>query len=89
MALTANTPHIVFERLQEQSEIPLVSIIEATKDEAIRSDKHKLGLLGTIFTMTGDFYKAPFLDSNIEIITPQTDEMEFINNKISTELERF
>ena len=86
-ALTANTPHIVFERLQEQSEIPLVSIIAATRDEAIRSGKHKLGLLGTIFTMTGEIYKAPFHDSNIEIITPQMEEMKFINDKISTELE--
>lgn len=86
-ALSANTPHIVFDRLQEKSTIPLVSIIETTCDEAIRLNKKKIGLLGTIFTMTGDFFKTPFIENNIEIIVPTKDEMTFINNKISSELE--
>lgn len=86
-ALSANTPHIVFDRLKEQSPIELISIIEATKDEALRQNKKKIGLLGTIFTMTGEFFKQPFLDSGIEIVVPTTDEMEFVNQKIASELE--
>ena len=86
-ALSANTPHIVFDRLKEQSPIELISIIEATKDEALRQNKKKIGLLGTIFTMTGEFFKQPFLDSGIEIVVPTTDEMEFVNQKIAFELE--
>lgn len=87
VALSANTPHIVFDRLKEQSTVPLVSIIDATRDEAIRLNKRKIGLLGTIFTMTGDFFKEPFYRSNIEIVTPTAEEMEYINHKISSELE--
>ena len=87
VALSANTPHIVFDRLKEQSTVPLVSIVEVTRDEAIRLNKRKLGLLGTIFTMTGDFFKKPFHSSNIEIVTPTMEEMEYINCKISSELE--
>lgn len=87
VALSANTPHIVFDKLQEKSNVPLVSIVEVTKDEALRLNKHKLGLLGTIFTMTGDFFKKPFADSGIQIIVPTVDEMEYVNHKISTELE--
>lgn len=87
IALSANTPHIVFDRLQAQSTVPLVSIIETTRDEALRLNKHRLGLFGTIFTMTGDFFKAPFYHSHIEIITPTVKEMEYINYKISSELE--
>lgn len=86
-ALSANTPHIVFDRLQERSEIPLVSIVEATRDEAVGLHLHKLGLLGTSFTMTGDFFKAPFYQNDIEIVIPTADEMEFINHKITSELE--
>lgn len=78
---------IVFDRLQNISTVPLVSIVEATRNEAIRLNKHKLGLLGTIFTMTEDFFKKPFYNSNIEIITPTAEEMEYINLKISSELE--
>ena len=87
VALSANTPHIVFDRLQKKSSVPLVSIVEATRDEALRQGKHKLGLLGTIFTMTGDFFKEPFREKEIEIVTPTAKEMEYINEKISTELE--
>lgn len=87
VALSANTPHIVFDRLKEQSTVPLVSIVEAARDEAIRLNKRKVGLLGTIFTMMGDFFKKPFYNSNIEIITPTAEEMEYINGKISSELE--
>lgn len=87
VALSANTPHIVFDRLKEQSTVPLVSIVEAARDETIRLNKRKVGLLGTIFTMMGDFFKKPFYNSDIEIITPTAEEMEYINCKISSELE--
>ena len=86
-ALTANTPHIIFDRLKEASPIPLVSIVEAACDEAVRQGVNKIGLLGTIFTMTGDFFKKPFSKNGIEIIVPTKEEMEFINEKISAELE--
>lgn len=88
IALSANTPHIVFDRLQQRSSVPLVSTVEATRNEAIRLNRHKLGLLGTIFTMKQDFFKKPFTDSSIEIITPTMEEMEYINLKISSELEQ-
>lgn len=87
VALSANTPHIVFDRLKMKSSVPLVSIIEATRDEAIRLNMKKIGLLGTIFTMTGEFFKKPFEDSNIEIVVPTEEEMEFVNHKIGAELE--
>ena len=86
-ALSANTPHIVFDRLKEQSPIPLISIVEANCEEAKRRGLKKIGLLGTIFTMTGEFFKAPFIEKGIEVIVPTESEMELINEKISAELE--
>lgn len=86
-ALSANTPHIVFESLKERSPIPLVSIIEAACEKTMQLNMHKIGLLGTIFTMKEDFFKKPFLENGIEIVVPKDEEMEFINDKISSELE--
>lgn len=86
-ALSANTPHIVFEELQKRSPIPLVSILESTCEEAKRRHMAKVGLLGTIFTMEKEFFKKPFLRSQIEIITPNADEKEYVNQKIASELE--
>jgi aspartate racemase len=86
-ALSANTPHIIFDELQERSPIPLVSILESTCEEVKRRHISKVGLLGTIFTMDKDFYKRPFIRDQIEIITPNYHEKKLVNQKISSELE--
>lgn len=86
-ALSANTPHIVFDELQKKSPLPLISIIDAACKEAKKDNYTKLGLLGTIFTMTKPFFKKPFTDNNIEIAIPKEQELTFINEKISSELE--
>lgn len=86
-ALSANTPHIVFDELQRQSPLPLVSIVESTCREAKRQQLTKIGLIGTVFTMKGDFFKKPFLQNGIDVIIPAEQEMAYINDKISSELE--
>lgn len=86
-ALSANTPHIVFEKLQERSSIPLMSLVETVCDEVKHRNKNKIGLLGTIFTMDGEFFKKPFKENKIEIVIPKDEEKQYINNKISKELE--
>lgn len=87
IALTGNTPHIVFDQLQTKSSVPLVSIVEATKDAAKRLDYRKIGLLGTKFTMQAEFFKKPFIDTGIAVVVPRDDEQLFIAEKISQELE--
>lgn len=86
-ALSANTPHIVFDQLKQQTPIPLVSIIEAACEEAERRGLSRLGLMGTIFTMKGSFFKKPFEEKGIQVISPREEEMAYINEKIYTELE--
>src|SRR5213594_985670 len=50
-ALAANTPHLVFDRLREHSKLPLISIVEATRDRARDLELKRLALFGTRFTM--------------------------------------
>lgn len=86
-ALCANTPHIVFDDVQERSPIPLVSIVDACCDEARCRGFEKLGLLGTIPTMEGDFYRRAFRDAGMELVTPTADDRHYVAQKISEELE--
>ncbi len=86
-ALSANTAHIVFDELKKRSPIPLVSIVEAACEEADRRELKKIGLLGTKFTMEGIFFRKPFLEKQIEIEVPNEQEREYVNRKISEELE--
>lgn len=86
-ALSANTMHIVYDELEKQSPIPLVSIVDTVCEEAKRRNLKKIGLLGTIFTMTGQFFKDPFLKQGIGIVTPPAHVMELVNDRIANELE--
>lgn len=85
--ISANTPHIVFDRVNELSPIPLISIIEATseyiKDQGIKS----VGLLGTKFTMENDFFQKVCKKNGIQIFVPNEEERNYIHEKLMTEIE--
>lgn len=86
-ALTGNTPYIVFEKVRAATPLPLISAIEVTRDEALARGLTKVGLLGTVFTMTNDFFKQPLQDAGIEVVVPSAPEIEYIHGKIADELE--
>jgi aspartate racemase len=84
--LAANTPHVVFDDLARASPIPLVSIVEATCEEAVRRGLRRLGLLGTRFTMSGRFYPHVLSQRGIEVVAPPQDEQTFVHDKYTNEL---
>jgi len=86
--IAANTPHIAFDELRAHSPIPLVSIVEATRDAARERGLTRLGLLGTKFTMQGRFYRDVFSRSRIELVCPNEHEQLFVHDKYVGELLR-
>lgn len=84
--LAANTPHIVFDDLQRQSPIPLVSIVQSACQAAKALGLKRVGLLGTRFTMQGQFYPAVFWRQGITLIVPDLDDQDYIHNKYMSEL---
>lgn len=86
-AITANTPHQLFDRLNKESPIPLISIVEATSKAAEERGLKKCGLFGTSFTMNAGFYQEVFSKNNMEIIVPDPKDREVINEKLFSEIE--
>ena len=84
--ITANTPHIVFDEVQQRSPIPLISIVEATCAEAKKRGISKVGLLGTRFTMQARFYPEVFSREGIVLVMPEKDEQDYIHDKYLGEL---
>jgi aspartate racemase len=84
--IAANTPHIVFDEIQRQSPIPLISIVEIARKEAQRLGLKKVGLLGIRFTMQGRFYPDIFSRSGIELSVPALDEQDYIHDKYLNEM---
>ena len=81
-----NSIHIVYEEVSKNISIPWISIIDATAEEIKKGDMNKVGLLGTIFTMSKGFYKKGLSQHCIETIVPSTDDQKKINNIIYKEL---
>ncbi len=86
-AITANTPHILFDSLQQQSVLPLISIVEATCRDAIKRKLQRPGLFGTGFTMKADFYSHVFKKQGIDVVVPDPADIETINEKLFSEIE--
>jgi len=84
--LAANTPHIVFNEIQQRSSIPLISIVEVTCKEARLSRLKKVGIFGTRFTMQQRFYPDVFARAGIALVAPELDEQDYIHDKYMNEL---
>jgi aspartate racemase len=84
--IAANTPHIVFDELQRRSPLPLISIVEATCNEAKKRGIRRAGLLGTRFTMQASFYPDVFSRQGIGVVMPHEDEQAYIHEKYVGEL---
>ncbi len=84
--IATNSIHKVFDRLQKEIKIPMISILDVTAEAAKSKKLKKIGLLGTIFTMQSDFYQKAFQKYDIEIIVPNQEDQEFVNEVIFKEL---
>jgi aspartate racemase len=78
-ALTANTPHIVFDELQKRSALPLISIVEATRDRVQDLGLKSVALFGTRYTMQAPFYPAVFSRTGVRLVTPNGEEQDYIH----------
>ncbi|MFC1798379.1 aspartate/glutamate racemase family protein [Thermodesulfobacteriota bacterium] len=86
-AIGSNTPHIVFDDVAQRSPLPLLSIIDETCRFAYAMNLKKIGLMGTRFTMQSDFFQAVFHRKGMSLVVPHTDEIEWIHQKLMSEIE--
>ena len=86
IVLCANTMHLIADRLEQETGLPLIHIATATATEIEKAGLKKVGLLGTKFTMELDFFKSKLLAKGIEVIIPNEDDREFLHQTIYDEL---
>ncbi|MES2304593.1 MAG: amino acid racemase [Gemmatimonadota bacterium] len=86
IAITANTPHIVFDDLVRLSPVPLVSIVEVCADAAELQGLRRLLLLGTRFTMAASFFPTVFARRGMTVIRPDEADQEWVHARYVGEL---
>jgi len=82
IALAANSPHRVINELKNRFDVPIISAIDSAYHEAQRLNIQKGLLLGIKFTMQSTFYQERFKEGSIDIITPNIQQQEIINDII-------
>ncbi len=87
LVICTNTMHKVANEINQNIDIPLLHIVDATAQALIKNKIKKVGLVGTSFTMEQEFYKDRLMKNcNIEVVTPNEKDREIIHNIIYDEL---
>lgn len=85
--ICTNTMHKVADTIQDAITIPLLHIADPSAEAIVKYGFKTVGLLGTKFTMEGDFYKNRLQSKyGLEVIVPAKEEREEINRIIYDEL---
>ena len=86
-AIGCNTGHIVFDQVQAASPIPLVSIVDATRDAVLAQGSRRPMLLGTWATMKQPFFKSALAKAGLAVLTPGDDAARWLSDVIYNELQ--
>lgn len=85
-AIACNTAHKMLPTINPP--LPVLSIIDATADAIRERGVKRIGLTGTIFTMSDGFYQKAMSAHGLECITPEADDQAEIHRFIYEELAR-
>lgn len=86
LLLCANTIHKVASTIQRNTKIPLIHIAHEVAIKVRQSKLHKVGLLGTKYTMEDEFIRGPIEEMGIEVLIPSNIERQTVHNIIFNEL---
>ncbi len=86
MLLCANTMHTIADKVQSAINIPLIHVADVVLNSLNQKKIKTVLLLGTKYTMLGNFYTDRLKQNGIKLLIPDSNEMEQINKSIYNEL---
>ncbi len=86
LMLATNTMHKMADQIEDAINIPFLHLADATADRIVEQGLHKIGLLGTKYTMELDFYRKRLEEKGIDVLTPNEESRNLVNNIIYDEL---
>ena len=84
--ICTNTMHKVAPQIQSMIHIPIIHIADATAQELEKCQIRRAGLLGTKYTMAQAFYKQRLIDRGIDVVIPDGEDIDVVNDIIFHEL---
>ena len=86
LVLCTNTMHKVAEAIEHAVEVPLLHLGDATAEAVLDAGVHRIGLLGTAFTMEQDFYRDRLASHGLDVLVPDVDDRALVHRIIYDEL---
>ena len=86
LLLCTNTMHKVADQVQEAVGIPLLHLGDATAEAVLAAGLHRVGLLGTAFTMEQAFYRDRLSGHGLQVLIPPADDRAQVHRIIYEEL---
>ena len=87
IVICTNTMHKMAPEIEHATGLNVLLIVDVTGAAISKKKIKKVGLLGTRFTMEGDFYKKRLKDNyDIEVIIPEDADRQIIHDIIYNEL---
>jgi len=86
IVICTNTMHKLLPKISKNINIPFLHIAKATVNEIKKENINKVLLLGTKFTMQEEFYKQILIDSGIDVVIPDKNDIDLVHKIIYNEL---
>lgn len=87
IVIATNTMHKVADQVIAGVDLPLLHIVDPTAEALLAAGHKKVGLLGTGFTMSDDFYKGRMqAQHGIEMVVPDEQQQADVHRVIYEEL---
>lgn len=84
--LASNATHLAFDEIAAASPIPLIHIVDATREVAASQGHRRLAIFGTRFVMEARMYPERLAARGLTVVVPNTEEREYIHDKYFGEL---
>lgn len=81
-----NSAHIALESAGEPFPIPGLNIAEVVAGQALHDGRHKIGILGTEWTMSGPVYPGALGRRGIDFVVPDAADRQIVHTIIMAEL---
>ena len=86
IVIASNTVHACYDEIKESVSIPILHLADGVAEEARARQIDHIALLGTRYTMTGDFYTKRLKDHGLKVTIPEQEDIKTVDQVITGEL---
>ncbi|GAB7035561.1 aspartate/glutamate racemase family protein [Streptomyces platensis subsp. malvinus] len=86
LLICTNTMHKVADQVAAATSVPLLHLADTTAEAVRAHGLHRVGLLGTAFTMEQDFYRGRLTRHGLDVLVPDTAGRGTVHTVIYDEL---